>query len=68
MLRIASLLFPMLPATRHAILIPSPGSRARSPAAVSLAALALATALFISELRYYWTTEKVEIMEVDAVR
>ena len=39
--------------------------RTRSGGLVSLAALAVAALLFVSELRLYLTTEKVEHMEVD---
>lgn len=36
--------------------------------AVSIAALVIATALFIGELKLYWSLERIEHMEVDDMR
>ena len=36
--------------------------------AVSIAALLIATALFVGELKLYWTLERIEHMEVDDMR
>lgn len=42
--------------------------RTKSGAALSLISLLLSGVLLISELSYYWSTEKVEYMEVDPIR
>lgn len=49
----------------HPKLISDFAVRTRTGAFVSIAAIAIAALLFLSELRFYLTTEKVEHMEVD---